>query len=41
MINVIIIKAVATITQDQRNFSKNQESSNSQRLADGEINDNK
>ena len=41
MINVIMIKVVATVIQDQRNFFKDQEISNSQELVDSEINDNK
>ena len=40
MINVIIIKIVATTIQNQRDFFKNQKSSNSQKSADSEINDN-
>ena len=40
MINVIMIKIVATIIQNQQNFFKNQKSSNSQKSADDEINDN-
>ena len=40
MINVIVIKVVATIIQSQRNSFEDQESSNSQESADSEINDN-
>ena len=41
MIDVIMIKIVATAIQDQRNLFENQESLNSQESADNEINDNK
>ena len=35
-----MIKIVATAIQDQRNFFKDQKSSNSQKSADNETNDN-
>ena len=40
MINVIMIKIVATIIQDQRDFSKDQKLFSSQKFIDNEINDN-